>query len=87
MMPTLDQIWAYLLAGITGLVWLVRLEAKTVANTEELRRLRDQRAEDQQAAKDSRAEDTAIAKASRDEMLAMLKEVRADVKDLIRVAK
>lgn len=66
------KFWA---AGITlagVIVWLVRMEAKALANEREIRRLWLQRKEDLQTAKEAR-----------DESNSMLHEIRRDVKRLI----
>ena len=58
-------------AGVSGLVWLVRLEAKALGNEREIRRLWNQRKEDlEQLNRD------------RDDTNQMLTEIRADIKRL-----
>lgn len=60
-------------AGFVGfLVWLIRLEARSVENTKEITRLWKQRQEDMESTRQSR-EDTN----------AMLGEIRDDIKALI----
>jgi len=72
MTDTLLKFWP-IAAGFVGfLVWLIRLEARSVENTKEIKRLWNQRKEDIDAAKQAR-EDTN----------AMLKEIRDDIKNLI----
>ena len=71
-MELLRDFWAIIMAGIGGLVWLVRLEARTLSNETELRRQREQRSEDLHATTAARAETNAL-----------LAEIRADVKNLM----
>lgn len=72
MTDTILKFWP-IAAGFVGfLVWLIRLEARSVENTKEIKRLWNQRKEDIDAAKQAR-EDTN----------AMLKEIRDDIKNLI----
>ena len=71
-MELLRDFWAILMAGLGGLVWLVRLESRTFANEAELARQREQRHEDMKAAMESRSETNR-----------MLTEIRADIKKLM----
>lgn len=72
MADTLLKYWPMVVAFVGFLVWLIRLEARSVENTKEIRRLWYQRKEDQQAAKQAR-----------DDTNQMLKEIRDDIKSLI----
>jgi hypothetical protein len=70
-----DVILKYwpVVAGFIGfLVWLIRLEARSVENTKEISRLWKQRREDMESTRQSR-EDTNL----------MLGEIRDDIKALI----
>jgi hypothetical protein len=60
------------LAFVGFLVWLIRLEARSVENTKEIKRLWNQRKEDMD-----------LAKAAREDTNAMLAEIRDDIKALI----
>ena len=71
-MELLRDFWAIIMAGLAGLVWLVRLEARTFSNETELTRQREQRAEDLCTTATARAETNAL-----------LAEIRADVKQLM----
>lgn len=71
-MDQLRDFWAIIMAGLAGLVWLVRLESRTFANEGELKRQREQRQEDLKATTDARAETNE-----------MLTEIREDIKKLI----
>lgn len=71
-MDLLRDFWAIIMAGLAGLVWLVRLESRTFANEGELKRQREQRQEDLKATTDARAETNE-----------MLTEIREDIKKLI----
>lgn len=66
------DFWAGLAAAGTGLIWLMRLEAKALSNEREIRRLWKQRREDLDAAQHARQETNNL-----------LTEVRADVKQII----
>ncbi len=69
------KFWPILIGFIGFLVWLIRLEARSVENTKEIRRIWNQRKEDQEASRQSR-EDTNR----------MLAEIRDDIKALIAKA-
>lgn len=71
-MELLRDFWAIIMAGLAGLVWLVRLESRTYANEGELKRQREQRHEDLRATTDARAETNR-----------MLTEIREDIKKLM----
>jgi len=66
------NFWPVVLGFISLIVWLVRLEGRSVDNTKEIKRLWNQRKEDLDASKQAR-EDTNK----------MLKEIRDDIKALI----
>jgi hypothetical protein len=57
---------------VTLIVWLIRLEARAMDNTKEIRRLWNQRREDLEASKQAR-----------DDTNRMLAEIRDDIKALI----
>ena len=71
-MDLLIQFWPIVLGFVGLIVWLVRLEARAMDNTKEIRRLWHQRREDLDTSKEAR-ENT-------DKVLA---EIRADIKTLI----
>lgn len=71
-MDLLRAFWPIALGFIGFLVWLVRLEARSVENGKEIKRLWNQRREDLE-----------MSKQARDETNAMLAEIRDDIKDLI----
>jgi len=72
MIDIIQDFWALILTFVGGLIWLVRLEARGLANEREIRRLWAQRREDMD-----------VAKEHRDQQNAMLTEIRADVKRLL----
>lgn len=72
MTEILLNFWPVVLGFISLIVWLVRLEGRSVDNTKEIKRLWNQRKEDLDASKQAR-EDTNQ----------MLKEIRDDIKALI----
>jgi hypothetical protein len=69
--------WPVLAAFVAFLVWLIRLEARSVENNKEIKRLWNQRKEDLE-----------MSRQSREETNKMLGEIRDDIKSLIaRVGK
>jgi hypothetical protein len=66
------KFWPMALAFVGFLVWLIRLESRSIENTKEIRRLWNQRREDME-----------LAKQSREETNKMLAEIRDDIKALI----
>lgn len=72
MTENLLKFWPVALAFVGFLVWLIRLESRSIENTKEIKRLWNQRKEDLEASRQSR-EDTNQ----------MLKEIRDDIKALI----
>jgi hypothetical protein len=76
-MDLILTFWPIIVGFIAFLVWLIRLEARSVENNKEIKRLWNQRKEDLDAAK-----------AARDDTNKMLGEIRDDIKSLIaRVGK
>lgn len=72
MSETILKYWPVVAGFIGFLVWLIRLEARSVENTKEISRLWKQRQEDMESTRQSR-EDTNL----------MLGEIRDDIKALI----
>lgn len=64
--------WPVAVAFIGFLVWLIRLEARSIENSKEIKRLWYQRKEDLE-----------VAKAARDETNNILHEIQKDIKALI----
>jgi len=64
--------WPIILGFVSFLIWLIRLEARSVENSKEIKRLWNQRKEDMEMSRQSR-EDTNK----------MLAEIRDDIKALI----
>ncbi len=76
-MDVVLDFWPVILGFVAFLVWLIRLEARSVENTKEIKRLWHQCREDLEASNRAR-EDTN----------AMLREIRDDIKAVIaRVGK
>jgi hypothetical protein len=71
MMELLREFWGIVAAALAGLVWLIRLEARSLANEREIRRMAEQRREDLQSAKEARETTNE-----------MLREIRSDIKNL-----
>lgn len=74
-MDVLKEFWTYILAGVTLIMWALRVENQTKNNASEIRRLWLQR-----------SEDLAAHKEAREATNEMLGEVRADIKELLRKA-
>jgi hypothetical protein len=76
-MELVRTFWPVLAAFVAFLVWLIRLEARSVENNKEIKRLWNQRKEDLE-----------MSRQSREETNKMLGEIRDDIKALIaRVGK
>lgn len=71
-MELLKTFWPIILGFIGGTAWLVRLEARSIENEKEIKRLWSQRKEDLEMSRQAR-EDTNK----------MLGEIRDDIKSLI----
>jgi hypothetical protein len=65
-------LWPIAVAFVTFLVWLIRLESRSIENSKEIKRLWNQRKEDLEAAK-----------AARDQTNTILQEIQKDIKSLI----
>jgi hypothetical protein len=72
MTETLLKFWPIAVGFVGFLVWLIRLEGRSIENTKEIKRLWNQRKEDMEMSRQSR-EDTNK----------MLAEIRDDIKALI----
>jgi len=72
MTNTILEFWPIILGFIGFLVWLVRLEARSVESTKEIKRLWNQRKEDLE-----------VSRQSREDTNRMLSEIRDDIKSLI----
>jgi hypothetical protein len=71
-MEIVRTFWPLAAAFVATIVWLIRLEGRSVENTKEIKRLWNQRKEDLEASKQAR-----------DETNKMLGEIRDDIKSLI----
>jgi hypothetical protein len=71
-MEAVLQYWPIMMGFVGFLVWLIRLEGRSVENTKEIKRLWHQRKEDLDASKEAREETNK-----------MLGEIRDDIKALI----
>ena len=71
-MELIRTFWPVFIGSVLFLVWLIRLEARSVENGKEIKRLWSQRKEDMEMSRQSR-EDTNK----------MLAEIRDDIKELI----
>lgn len=71
-MEIIRTFWPLVVAFVATIVWLIRLEARSVENSKEIKRLWHQRKEDLE-----------ISKQARDETNKMLAEIRDDIKALI----
>ena len=66
------KYWPILIGFVGFLVWLIRLESRSIENTREIKRLWNQRKEDME-----------ISRQSREDTNRMLAEIRDDIKSLI----
>ena len=71
-MDLIRTFWPVIISFIGFLIWLIRLESRSIENAKEIRRLWNQRKEDMEMSRQSR-EDTNK----------MLAEIRDDIKELI----
>jgi hypothetical protein len=71
-MELIRTFWPVGLAFVAFLVWLIRLEARSVENSKEIKRLWNQRREDME-----------LSRQSREDTNKMLAEIRDDIKELI----
>lgn len=71
-MDLIRTFWPVLAAFVAFLVWLIRLEARSVENNKEIKRLWNQRKEDME-----------LSRQSREDTNKMLAEIRDDIKALI----
>ena len=72
MAETVLQYWPIVMGFIAFLVWLIRLEGRSVENTKEIKRLWNQRKEDLE-----------VSRQSREDTNKMLSEIRTDIKTLM----
>ena len=71
-MELIKTFWPIAVAFVAFLAWLVRLEARSIENTKEIKRLWHQRREDLEASRLAREDTNKI-----------LAEIRTDIKNLI----
>lgn len=71
-MELIKAFWPIAAAFVASLVWLIRLESRSIENSKEIKRLWNQRKEDLEASRQSREETNK-----------MLAEIRDDIKALI----
>jgi len=72
MSEALLKYWPIATAFVGFLIWLIRLESRSIENTKEIKRLWNQRKEDME-----------ISRQSREDTNQMLAEIRDDIKSLI----
>jgi hypothetical protein len=76
-MDLILTFWPIILGFVAFLAWLIRLEARSIENSKEIKRLWNQRREDME-----------LSRQSREDTNKMLAEIRDDIKSLIsRVGK
>jgi hypothetical protein len=71
-MELVRTFWPVFIGSVLFLVWLIRLEARSVENSKEIKRLWNQRREDMD-----------LSRQSREDTNKMLAEIRDDIKALI----
>lgn len=72
MSETVLKYWPIAVAFVGFVAWLVRLEARSIDNTQEIKRLQAQRREDLEAHRAARAETNAMLAEIRDDIKAIL---------------
>lgn len=83
MTDIVKEFWAMIVAGVTVIVWMVRLESRNALNSAAIERLERQRHEDLIAAREARADTSKRL----DEIRGDLGEIRDDIKTMMRAAK
>jgi len=71
-MELVRTFWPVFIGSVLFLIWLIRLEARSVENSKEIKRLWNQRREDME-----------LSRQSREDTNKMLAEIRDDIKALI----
>lgn len=71
-MELVRTFWPVFIGSVLFLIWLIRLEARSVENSKEIKRLWNQRREDMD-----------LSRQSREDTNKMLAEIRDDIKALI----
>lgn len=74
-METVLQYWPIMMGFVGFLVWLIRLEGRSVENTKEIKRLWNQRKEDLDASKEAREETNKTLGEIRDDIKALIAKV------------
>lgn len=77
MVEAVKDYWAIIVAALGFVVWLLRLEARSFANTKDLEKLEKRLAV-------QRTEDMASRQRDWDQMSETLREMRADIKTLLQ---
>ncbi len=83
MTDIVKEFWAMIMAGVTVIVWMVRLESRNALNSAAIDRLERQRHEDLVAAREARADTSKRL----DDIREDLGEIREDIKTMMRAAK
>lgn len=83
MSDIVKEFWAMIVAGVSVIVWMVRLESRNALNSAAIDRLERQRHEDLVAAREARADTSKRLDEIRDD----LGEIRDDIKTMMRAAK
>lgn len=83
MTDIVKEFWAMIVAGVTVIVWMVRLESRNALNSAAIDRLERQRHEDLIAAREARADTSKRL----DDIREDLGGIREDIKTMMRAAK
>ena len=75
----MKEYWALLMSGVFFIVWMVRLESRSLSNEREIKRMGEQRKEDLKNAEKSREDTKEILTEMKDGM----KTMTADIKTLL----
>lgn len=82
-MGILESIWGYLVAGVAVIIWLIRLEGSSKANTTAIEAQGEKHDEAMHRLADQRREDLETARHSRQEVTNALTGIQADIKAIL----
>ena len=74
-MDLVSTFWPIIMAFVGFLIWLIRLEARSIENGKEIKRLWNQRKEDLDAARLAREDTNKMLAAIRDDIKALISRV------------
>lgn len=80
MLVIVDSVWQYIVAAVAAVVWLIRLENKTVEAHTRLYEAEEQKQKDIKQWERQRLEDNTALQTFRNELNAQLREIRDDMR-------